>query len=134
MGTACNHVWREDGQQEILWVTHPGHPIAEGLGPCIILPHTEMYGEPFGIPVPDEQVFISHFAGGEVFRSGNVWRRGAGRVFYFRPGHETYPIYHDPRILRVLTNAARYLAPAAPPIRDDTSPHVPPDWFRQTGA
>ncbi|MFW5743740.1 MAG: trehalose utilization protein ThuA, partial [Spirochaetota bacterium] len=57
--------------------------------------------------------FISWFSGGEVFRSGMVWKRGRGRVFYFRPGHETLPIYHQPEVLRVIGNACGYLAPRA---------------------
>lgn len=111
LGTPCTLKWREAGERERLWVINPGHPIAKGIGPCIELPNTEMYGEPFAIPEPEEQVFISWFEGGEVFRSGNCWRRGNGKIFYFRPGHETYPIYHNPEIQRVLYNAVHYLAP-----------------------
>jgi trehalose utilization protein len=70
-----------------------------------------MYGERFDIPAPDELVFVSWFQGGEVFRSGCCWRRGAGRVFYFRPGHETYPIYYQAEIRRVLANAAHWASP-----------------------
>ncbi|NLF32979.1 MAG: trehalose utilization protein ThuA [Planctomycetes bacterium] len=130
MGTTCSLCWREVGEQEVLWVADPSHPIAEGIGTCIILPNTEMYGEPFGIPVPEEQVFISSFAGGEVFRSGNVWRRGAGRIFYFRPGHESYPIFHNEQVLRVITNAVRYCRPTAAPVADK-APNVPMGWFRK---
>jgi trehalose utilization protein len=112
MGTGCHVKWREAAEIERLWCVCPGNPITAGLtSDCIELEHTEMYGEHFDIPQPDEQVFISWFEGGEVFRSGNVWRRGAGRVFYFRPGHETFPIYHNPEIRRVIANAVRYLAP-----------------------
>jgi trehalose utilization protein len=105
MGTPCSLKWRVAGERERLWVCDPAHPIARGLEPYFDLPQEEMYGEPFAIPAPEEQVFISWFEGGEVFRSGCCWRRGAGRVFYFRPGHEIYPTYFDPNVRRVLANA-----------------------------
>lgn len=111
MGTSCSLCWREADETERLWVCNPGHPIAKGLGRYFELPREEMYGEPFGVPAPEEQVFISWFEGGEVFRSGNCYLRGAGRVFYFRPGHESYPTYFDPNVRRVLANAARWAAP-----------------------
>ncbi len=113
MGTTCSLKWREVAEREILWCTRPGHPIAEGLPDPILLEHTEMYGEFFDVPEPQETIFISNFAGGEVFRSGCTWRRGAGKVFYFRPGHETYPIFHDPNVQKVLVNAVRWAAPHA---------------------
>ncbi len=108
MGSPCNLTWREAGERERLWLTSPGHPIAAGLPDCFELEYEEMYGEPFGVPEPEETVFVSWFQGGEVFRSGLTYRRGAGRVFYFRPGHETYPTYHDANVQRVLTNAAKW--------------------------
>ncbi len=111
LGTSCSLTWREADERERLWVCNPGHPIAAGIDRCIELPAEEMYGEPFGIPAPDEQVFISWFEGGEVFRSGCCWFRGNGRIFYFRPGHETYPTYYDPSIRRVLANAVRWARP-----------------------
>ncbi|GHB95738.1 ThuA domain-containing protein [Cerasicoccus arenae] len=112
MGTSCALKWREAGEKERLWVCNPGHPIAAGIEDGVIeLDQTEMYGEPFGIPAPDEQVFISWFEGGEVFRSGNCWIRGNGKIFYFRPGHETYPIYHNTTIRRVIYNAVKWAAP-----------------------
>jgi trehalose utilization protein len=111
MGTTCSLKWREAGERERLWNVAPHHPITEGLGEYFELPHTEMYGEPFGIPTPDELIFISWFEGGEVFRSGACWQRGNGRVFYFRPGHETYPIYYDTNVLKVITNAVRWARP-----------------------
>jgi trehalose utilization protein len=111
MGTSCNLNWREAGERERIWVVEPGHPIAQGLGEYFEVPHVEMYGERFDIPAPDELVFLSWFQGGEVFRSGCCWRRGAGRVFYFRPGHETFPIYYQPEIRKVLENAVRWAAP-----------------------
>lgn len=95
MGTPCALKWREAGERERLWVVNPRHPIAAGLPEYFELENEEMYGEPFSIPEPLETVFISWFQGGEVFRSGVTYRRGAGNIFYFRPGHETYPTYHE---------------------------------------
>jgi trehalose utilization protein len=108
MGTTCSLSWREAGEKERLWVCNPGHPIAQGIDGYFELEQEEMYGEPFGIPAPEEQVFISWFQGGEVFRSGCCYRRGNGKVFYFRPGHETYPTYHHPMVQRVLRNAVHW--------------------------
>jgi trehalose utilization protein len=110
MGTTCSLRWRESGEKERLWNIAPFHPIAAGLPEYFELPHTEMYGERFDIPEPERVVFSSWFAGGEVFRSGCVWTRGNGRVFYFRPGHETFPIYYDENIRRILINAAEWTA------------------------
>jgi trehalose utilization protein len=111
MGTACTLKWREAGEKERLWNIEPSHPITQGIGDYIELPHTEMYGERFDIPRPDELVFISWFAGGEVFRSGCCWQRGHGRIFYLGPGHETFPIYQNEQIQRVLANAVRWARP-----------------------
>jgi len=116
MGTTCNLKWREAGEKERLWVVDPAHPIAAGLPEYFELPQTEMYGERFDIPQPDEQVLISWFAGGEVFRSGCCWHRGRGKVFYFRPGHESYPIYYDANVLKVIANAVRWAAPSDGPM------------------
>jgi trehalose utilization protein len=113
MGTSGNLKWREIGEKERVWVVEPGHPIAEGLGEYFEVPRAEMYGEPFGIPAPDTLVFVSWFEGGDVFRSGCCWNRGRGRVFYFRPGHETYPIFYQAEIQRIITNAVRWAAPHA---------------------
>lgn len=111
MGTTCDLKWREADEREVLWVTRPGHPIIDGIEDHFILPREEMYGEFFDIPEPDETILISSFAGGEVFRSLCTWQRGAGRIAYFRPGHETYPTYHDRNVLRVIGNAIRWAAP-----------------------
>ncbi|MEM9883604.1 MAG: ThuA domain-containing protein [Planctomycetota bacterium] len=120
MGTNGHLRWREAAERERLWVLSPGHPITAGLAKDYIeLDQTEMYGEHFDIPTPDELVFVSWFEGGEVFRSGCVWKRGAGKVFYFRPGHETFPIYHDAEVRRVIANGVKYVAPPqglSPPI------------------
>jgi trehalose utilization protein len=111
MGTTCSLKWREAGERERLWVVAPGHPIAANLGEGFEIAHEEMYGEFFDIPAPDELIFISSFEGGEVFRSGCCYYRGHGKVFYFRPGHETYPSYYQPEVLRVIANAVRWAAP-----------------------
>jgi trehalose utilization protein len=115
MGTSCNLKWREMGEKERIWVVEPGHPIAAGLGEYFEIPAAEMYGEHFDIPAPDTLVFISWFQGGEVFRSGCCFRRGRGKIFYFRPGHETHPIYHQPEVLKVITNAVHWAAPSGGP-------------------
>ncbi len=113
MGTTCDLKWREAAETERIWVSDPGHPIAAGLGDYIEIPQEEMYGEPFYIPMPDEQVFISWFEGGEVFRSGCTWHRGRGKIFYFRPGHETYPTYHNPEVMHIIANGIQWAAPNA---------------------
>jgi trehalose utilization protein len=111
MGTTCSLTWREADERERLWVCNPGHPIARGIERYFELPREEMYGEPFAVPAPEEQVFVSWFEGGDVFRSGCCWRRGNGAIFYFRPGHETYPTYHDGNVRRVIANAAEWARP-----------------------
>jgi len=115
MGTSCDLKWREADERERIWVLAPAHPIAAGLGEYFELPREEMYGEFFDVPAPDELVFVSWFQGGEVFRSGCCYTRGAGRIFYFRPGHETYPTYYDAHVQRVIANAARWAAPTGGP-------------------
>ncbi len=126
MGTPCNLTWREAGERERLWLTARHHPIAAGLPEHFELEHEEMYGEPFGVPEPMETVFVSWFQGGEVFRSGLTWRRGAGKVFYFRPGHETYPTYHDANVRQVLRNAVRWAHNPEPRLPNPTAaPNVP---------
>jgi len=126
MGTPCNLTWREAGERERLWLTAPNHPIAAGVPAFFELEHEEMYGEPFGVPEPLETVFVSWFQGGEVFRSGLTYRRGAGNIFYFRPGHETYPTYHDATVQQVLRNAVRWAANPLPRIADPkAAPNVP---------
>ena len=113
MGTGCDLKWREANDREILWVTRPGHPILAGIDDHFVLEREEMYGEFFDVPEPQETLLVSSFTGGEV-RSGMTWTRGAGRVFYFRPGHETFPTYHDANVLRVIENAVRWAAPTPP--------------------
>ena len=111
MGTTCELKWRQADDREIIWFTAPGHPIVRGLADHIVIPREEMYGEHFDIPEPDETVMISSFSGGEVFRSGVTYRRGAGKIFYFRPGHETYPAYYQKEVLHIIANAVRWAAP-----------------------
>lgn len=111
MGTNCSLKWREADEKERIWNIAPGHPIMHGVPDMFELPQEEMYGERFDVPDPDELLALSWFQGGEVFRSLCVWRRGHGKVVYFRPGHETYPTYHDQNVQTVLANAAVYAAP-----------------------
>ncbi len=111
MGTTCNLKWREENDHERLWVVAPGHPITEGIGEYIELEHEEMYGEFFDIPQPETLVFVSWFSGGEIFRSGCCYTRGQGKIFYFRPGHETIPTYHNTQVQRVIANAVHWAAP-----------------------
>ncbi|MCR6109203.1 ThuA domain-containing protein [Bacillus sp. A301a_S52] len=115
MGTTCDLKWRESGEKERLWVIDPSHQIAEGIGNYIELEKEEMYGEHFDIPAPEQIVFLSWFEGGEVFRSGCTYRRGKGKVFYFRPGHETYPTYYHKDIQQVIKNAVHWAIPTKLP-------------------
>jgi trehalose utilization protein len=127
MGTSCDLKWREASDRERIWTVAPGHPIVAGLPENILLEGEEMYGEHFDIPAPEELVFVSWFSGGEVFRSGCTYKRGAGKIFYFRPGHETYPTYHHPQVRQVLHNAAHWAAPTlgATPVYGNAQPLEP---------
>lgn len=111
LGTSMTLSWKDD-DSEILYTTCPSHPIAAGIPEKIELPSEEMYGEYFDIPKPDDVIFTGWFRGGCVFRSGVTFTRGNGRIFYFQPGHEAYPIYYQPDIQKIIVNAVRYLAPA----------------------
>lgn len=122
MGTTCSLRWRNSADTELVWTVAPEHPITAGVPQPIRLDGHEMYGEYFDIPEPDQQIFLSAFSGGEVFRSGCVWQRGRGRVFYFSPGDQEYPIYHHPDIQQVVANAVRWLAPR--PTTDFAAPSV----------
>ena len=115
MGTSCSLKWREIGERERIWIVERGHPIADGLPEHFVLEQEEMYGETFDIPAPDTLVFISWFQGGEVFRSGCCYHRGRGKVFYFRPGHESYPTYYDANAQRAIVNGVRWAAPGTGP-------------------
>ncbi len=111
MGASCGLTWRSNGERERVWVVNPGHPIARGIGEYFEIPNVETYGEPFDVPEPDSLVFVSWFQGGEVFRSGCCFRRGRGKIFYFRPGDQDYPIFHQEEVLRVIGNAVLWAAP-----------------------
>jgi trehalose utilization protein len=113
MGTSCMLRWREAAERERVWIVDPSHPIVEGLtDEYFEIEHSEMYGEHFDIPPPDELFAISWFEGGEVFRSGCTWRRGKGKVVYFSPGHETFPIYHNENVQRIIANSVQWAAPS----------------------
>lgn len=128
MGTSCSLRWRNDGDREVVWTVDPTHPIAQGVPDPLVIERQEMYGEFFDIPTPDELIFISSFSGGEVFRSGATWTRGHGRVFYFSPGDQEYPVYHDPSIHRVLANGVHWAAPTRRGPALDATFH-PRGWF-----
>jgi trehalose utilization protein len=130
LGTSCSLRWRNDGERELVWTVDPAHPIAAGVPQPVVIDAHEMYGEHFDIPAPDELVFVSSFAGGEVFRGGCCFRRGAGRIFYFSPGDQDYPIYHHPDVRRVIANAVEWAAPRAG-VRGAVpgSPESPRGWF-----
>jgi len=134
LGTGCTFLWREANDRELLWTIAPSHPIARGVSPVTVIPRHEMYGEPFDIPEPDEVVFISAFSGGEVFRSGCCYRRGAGRVFLFSPGHETDPIYTQPEIRLILANAVEWAAGDRLLRPPPSLQHAPSGWFEPGAA
>ena len=106
----CFPAYRHDAKPSFVRVLRPDHPIAAGIPRDFRISQTEMYDEPFHVPEPDAVIFEERWETGEWFRSGMVWRVGKGRVFYFRPGHETYPVYHEPTPLKIVANAARWLA------------------------
>jgi len=124
MGTEGTLRWRESGERERVWVVEPGHQIADGLGEYFEIPEVEMYGERFDVPAPDTLVTISWFEGGEVFRSGCCYHRGNGKIFYFRPGHETFPVYHQPEVQQVIHNAVEWAAPVDTPESRRETEHV----------
>lgn len=111
MGTTCNLCWRENGDFERIWVIDQSHPIAQGIDRYFELPHEETYAEPFDIPQPDRLVFTGWYEGGEVFRSGCCYYRGNGRIFYFQPGHETFPTYYDKTVQNIIRNAVYWTRP-----------------------
>lgn len=113
MGTSGNLSWREDGDLERVWFVDPSHPIVQGVGNgrYFELPHEEMYGEPFSIPEPDKLILMGWYEGGEVFRSGCLYQKEYGKVFYFQPGHESYPTFYNKDVQKILLNAVRYVNP-----------------------
>jgi len=133
MGTTCDLRWRSDpgGERELIWTLNPAHPIAAGVPQPIVIANQEMYGEFFDIPIPDELVFISSFAGGEVFRSGCCFYRGAGRIFYFGPGDQEFPVYHQPEIQKTIANAVTWCRPFGTPndLPATRVPNAQRKWF-----
>lgn len=130
MGTSCTLDWRSDHDRELVWTVAPTHPIAQGVPSPIVIPAQEMYGEFFDIPQPDELIFISSFSGGEVFRSGCTFHRGHGRIFYFSPGDQDYPVYHHPDVRRVIANAVAWAAPLGERSLPDITMR-PRGWFEE---
>ena len=114
MGTSCSLSWRES-DFERMWTILPGHPIAKGIPDYFELNTEEMYGERFDIPQPDELVFAGWFSGGELMRSGCCWNRGAGKVFYFQPGHESFKSFYNQNVEKIIRNAVLLAAPKCPP-------------------
>ena len=132
MGTTCSLRWREANDREIVWTVNPGHPITADVPASFVIPRQEMYGEYFDIPQPDELVFISSFTGGEVFRGGCCFTRGRGRIFYFSPGHETYPVYFQPEVRRIIANGVSWVySPPKPRYATSTCIHSPLGWFEK---
>jgi trehalose utilization protein len=132
MGTTCTLRWRSGRDREVVWTVAPTHPVAAGVPHPFVIDEQEMYGEYFDIPVPDELVFLSSFSGGEVFRSGCAFRRGHGKIFYFSPGDQDYPVYHHPHVRHVIANAVRWAAPEV----DRSVPrlvHSESGWFERGG-
>ena len=110
MGASCTLKYRY-GDFARIWTTAPSHPIAEGIPEFFDLEEEEMYGEFFDIPKPDDVVFTTWFSGGNIFRGGCTWQRGYGKIFYFHPGHETNLAYHNPIIMKVISNAVKWVSP-----------------------
>jgi trehalose utilization protein len=129
LGTTCSLRWRNEGERELVWTVAPAHPIAAGVPHPIAIEASEMYGEPFDIPAPDELVFVSSYAGGEIFRGGACFTRGSGRIFYFGPGDQDYPIYHHPDVRRVIANAVQWAAPRVDRHAPLDAPNSPLGWF-----
>lgn len=127
VGTSGALSWREMGENERLWIIERNHPIVAGIEDTHIdIEHEEMYGEPFSIPAPDELVLISWFKGGEVMRSGCVFNRGYGKIFFFRPGHETLPTYKHAQVQRIVLNAIEYVKANRPIVEQPIkSVHIP---------
>jgi len=110
VGTTGNLLWGNN-QKEIIWNILPSHPIAAGIPQHFELPEEELYAEPFQIPQPDAHIFEGWYEHGYVFRSGVTYLRGAGKVFYFQPGHESCPSYYNENVQKIITNAVRWAKP-----------------------
>ena len=105
----CFPAYRPDAMPSHVRVLLPKHPIARGLPAEFNVEQTEMYDEPFHVPAPDAVVLEERWERGEWFRSGSVWNLGKGRIFYFRPGHELYPVFKNPDVLKVIENSVRWM-------------------------
>lgn len=110
----CFPAYRGDGKPSTMLTVNRKHPVAKGIPARFTIKRTEMYDEPFHVPDPDEVIFEERWPTGEWFRSGAVWDIGKGKLFYFRPGHETYPVFKDPNCLKIVANASRWLAGELP--------------------
>ncbi len=102
--------WRDDGRPETIAIAEPDHPLAIGVEP-FTLPRSIMYAEPFAVPEPESVVFVSHWGEGQTFRSGMTWTVDQGRVAYFRPGHDQFPVLFHPQVRQVITNAVLWASP-----------------------
>ena len=124
VGTNGNLQWGRN-QKEIVWNMSPGHPIAAGIPDHFLIESEELYAEPFYIPQPEELIFGAWFEDGFIFRAGCVFHRGAGRVFYFQPGHETCKSFFNPYVRRIIKNAVDYVKPNALGFTvEDKCPHI----------
>ncbi len=113
MGTPCEpEAWRNDGSPEHVVVQEPNHPLARGIQPFTI-PQSIMYAEPFAVPKPEAVVLVSSWGQGETFRSGLTWTVGQGRVVYFRPGHDAFPVLFHPSVRQVIANAVQWASKRA---------------------
>ncbi len=131
MGTSCTLRWRSEHDRELVWTVDPTHPIAQGVPNPIVIGEQEMYGEFFDIPAPDELIFISGFTGGEVFRSGCTFRRGFGKIFYFSPGDQDFPVYFHPDVRRVIANGVAWAQTVRPERSAPTLLRYDTDQFDQ---
>lgn len=135
LGTETGQLrWREAGELERVWKIEANHPITQGLPDYFDIPESEMYGEHFCIPAPDELLFISWHEGGEIFRSGCTFTRGCGKIFYFAPGHETYPIFNMPEVQQIIINAAKWAAPLHTETPATGNQKVSPEALRKQQA
>ena len=109
VGTTGNLSWGRD-QRAIVWNVNPTHPIAEGI-PAHFELFEEMYGEPFYIPKPDDLIFTTWYADGNIFRGGATFTRGFGKIFYFHPGHEFCRSFYDANVQKIIKNAVKWCVP-----------------------
>ncbi len=124
IGASGNLGWGRE-QKEIVWTLMPSHPIAAGIPDHFTIDEEELYAEPFYIGQPEELVFGSWFEDGYILRSGACFIRGAGKIFYFQPGHESCPSYYNPYVQRIIKNAVHWAAPSAPGFEiEDKAPHL----------